>query len=254
MLSATQKLAPQPAQTPHETMQILVIDDSETDRQRILRLCEQAGLDFVATEVETIDGLRDALSVRTFDLVFIDYVLAGEDGLQAIDVLNERAGLKTASIMVAGEGQIGIAVEAMRRGCSDYLTKADMTVATLQKSVATAIERRMLSLTLREERELRYLMESNFRKYAHSCSAEMRSILAAALRRVRTLRETKLGPESAIELTQLEASIDRLWKTLPKLAKAADHALADSEGLPHTAQVMQFRRSVPTQGPEQVSH
>ena len=241
MPSLTSKALPKIADQAGNLMQVLVIDDSETDRQRILRLCEEAGLNFIATEVSSIGELRQALQSKSFDLVFIDYLLAGENGLDAIDVLNTHADQRAASIMVAGEGEIGIAVEAMRRGCSDYLTKPEMTVAALQKSVATAIERRMLSFSLRQEREMRLSLERNIRKYANSCSAEMRSILAATLRRVRKLRNQKLSDDNVVELGALEASIDRLWDVLPAFSEAAESALLEVESAAQNAQVTQLR-------------
>ena len=231
------QLAGQPA----PVMQILVIDDSETDRMRILRLCKDAGLSFEGTEVETIEGLRAALNSKQFDLVFIDYLLTGEDGLQAVDVLNDHPEQRAASIMIAGEGQIGIAVEAMRRGCSDYLTKPELTVSALQKSVATAIERRMLSFSLAEERAKRLSLERSIRQYANSCSAEMRSILAATLRRVRKLRSQKLNTDSATELGALEDTIDRLWDALPAFSEAAENAVEQSEATLEMATVQQLR-------------
>ena len=232
---------PQLAEATANTMQVLVIDDSETDRQRILRLCTDAGLNFEPTEVGTIKEMRQALKSKKFDLVFIDYLLAGEDGLDAIDLLNQHPEQKAASIMIAGEGQIGIAVEAMRRGCSDYLTKPEMTVQTLQKSVATALERRMLTYLLQEERELRHSLERNIRKYANSCSAEMRSILSATLRRVRKLRTQILSEDNVIELGALEASIDRLWDALPAFSEATDTAILDNKKTLTRSDVMQLR-------------
>ena len=211
------------------TMQILILDDNDVDRMQIIRLCEDAGLSFVSVEVGTIEEFRVALSSKQYDLVFIDYLLVGEDGLQAVDILNEHSDQRAASIMVAGEGQIGIAVEAMRRGCSDYLTKSELTVAALQKSVATAIERRMMSLTLAEERAVRLSLERSIRQYASSCSAEMRAILSATLRRVRTLRTQKLNEEGRTELGELETTIDQLWDALPSFSDAAERAIKTSE-------------------------
>ena len=54
MPSLTSKALPKIADQAGNLMQVLVIDDSETDRQRILRLCEEAGLNFIATEVSSI--------------------------------------------------------------------------------------------------------------------------------------------------------------------------------------------------------
>lgn len=222
-------------------MQILVLDDSETDRMGILRLCKDAGLNFMATEVETIEEFQRAIAAKQYDLVFVDYLLAGEDGLQAIDILNSMTEQRAASIMIAGEGQIAIAVEAMRRGCSDYLTKPELTVAGLQKSVATAIERRMMSFSLAEERAMRVSLEQAIRQHAKSCSAEMRSILSSSLRRIRTLREQRMNEEGAQQLGELEETIDKLWDVMPSFSKAAEEAVHRSEQSIESAKVAQLR-------------
>ena len=186
---ATAQTAPTAQSEVAREMRILVIDDNELDRQRVLRLCQQAGLAFEAVEVAALDGLDKVLNETSFDLVFIDYLLAGETGLDALDRLSAHQNQATAAaIMLAGEGQISIAVEAMRRGCSDYMTKSMMNVDTLQKSIATALERRILFASLENERAARTELESSVREYAHTCNAEMRSILSATLRRVRKLR------------------------------------------------------------------
>lgn len=218
-----------PAAEPERPMRILVIDDSEMDRRRLLRLCREAGLGFAATEVATIDEMRAALWDQAFDLVFIDYLLAGEDGLSAVDLLAEQSD-HPAAIMIAGEGRIDIAVEAMRRGCSDYVTKTDLSVATLRKSVATAIERRLTAFALDAERQRRKELERAVRDYANACSAEMRTILSAALRRVRSLRGGGLGSEQVANLAALETGIERLWEALPVFREGAGRTLERAGG------------------------
>ena len=86
----------------------------------------------------------------------------------------------------------------------------------------------MLSFSLEEERAMRLSLEHSVRQYAKSCSAEMRSILAASLRRVRKLRSQKLNSESVVELGALEDTIDRLWDVLPAFSEAADKAVQHS--------------------------
>ena len=208
-------------------MSVLVLDDNEVDRRRLLRLCDSAGLHTVGMEVSTIGEMRAALASQRFDLVFIDYFLVGEDGLDAVRLLMEDPEQSAVSIMIAGEGRMDVAIEAMRLGCSDYLTKADLTVEGLQKSVATALERQMMSYSLREERERRKKLELAVRHYARTCSVEMRSILSATLRRVRKLRSYKASEEHAAQLSDLEANIDRLWDALPDITEGSFLALAD---------------------------
>ena len=210
---------------PAEPMNILILDDSEVDRNRLLRLCRDAGLNIEATEAGSLADMRAALKETPFDIVFIDYLLMGEDGLEAVEVLMDATNQSAVSIMIAGEGRIDIAVEAMRRGCSDYLTKSSLSVEALQKSVATALERRMMNLALSDEREKRAKLEQAVRRYANSASGEMRSILAGALRRVRKLRSLSLSGEHAVYLGDLEHSIDRLWDALPQFGKQTATAL-----------------------------
>lgn len=213
---------------PVRVMNILVLDDSEVDRKRLLRLCGDAGLSFTGTEAASLADLREALGSKRFDLVFIDHLLAGEDGLDAVDLLLSGPDQTATLIMVTGEGRVDIAVEAMRRGCSDYLTKSELSVDVLRKTVASALERRMMSDSLEKERERRIRLETAVRSYANACSVEMRTILASALRRVRKLRTHDSSPEYARQLGELEFSIDRLWNALPRFGD--ETALAITAG------------------------
>ena len=215
---ADQALKIAPGATETREMRILVIDDNDFDRQRVLRLCQRAGLRFESREASTLDEVRRALAETVFDLIFVDYHLGGETGLDAIDLVashpNQRA---AAAVMLAGDGQIAVAVEAMRRGCSDYLTKAMMTVETLQKSIATALERCMIVAAIDEERATRAALERAIQDYASTCTAEMRTILSATLRRVRGLRSHVAQGTEALTtgLGGIERDIDRLWGALP---------------------------------------
>lgn len=203
---------------PSRPMRILIIDDNELDRQRLLRLCGQTGLSFDATQVATLEQVAKALDETRFDLIFIDYYLAGDTGLEALEILTEHRKQKSAAaIMLAGEGQISIAVEAMRQGCSDYMTKAMMNVETLQKSIATALERRMMSTAMNEQKRAHEDVEASIRAYANASTEEMRGILSATLRRVRKLRSYQSNSNVAysVDLTALETDIDRLWDALP---------------------------------------
>lgn len=214
---------------PSRPMRILVIDDNELDRQRLVRLCGQAGMRFDDTQVEGLEDLPEALDQDSYDIIFIDYFLAGHTGLEALEMLASHPNQKhAAAIMLAGEGQINIAVEAMRQGCSDYMTKAMMNVDTLQKSVATAVERRLMAEELADAREERIEVEDAIRAYARSCTVEMREILSGTLRRVRKLRGYKAmtNVDYVLDLNSLETEIDRLWEALPEFNGSAKVGVA----------------------------
>ena len=230
MLNPVQEM---PLETSHDVerhMHVLVLDDSEVDRKRLLRLCEEAGLKASYKEASCIDEMRDALSEQAFDLVFIDYLLVGEDGIEALEHLLQDPSQSAISIMIAGDERIDIAVDAMRRGCADYLTKSSLSVDSLQKSVATALERRMKSMALEEEREKRRSLEKAVLRYASECSIEMRTILAGTLRRVRKLRTHARSAEFNEALGDLERSIDQLWDALPSFTGKHDLTLEAFQG------------------------
>lgn len=216
---------------PSRPMRILVIDDNELDRQRLIRLCEKSGLRFDAVEIADLKQLPNALTGPQFDIIFIDYFLGGDTGLDALDTIAAHDQHKqSAAIMLAGEGQIAIAVEAMRRGCADYMTKAMMNVDTLQKSVATALERQMMSATLAEEDAARKKFEASVQSFANAATSEMRAILSATLRRVRKLRtyQSERGIEYSIDLHALETDIDRMWDALPDFQAATQIGREDA--------------------------
>jgi DNA-binding response OmpR family regulator len=73
----------------------------------------------------------------TFDLVLVDLKLPDKDGLQLItEIVNFKPEIIT--VLITGHGSIDSAVEAMKRGASDYLTKPfdlDDTLARLRKAL-----------------------------------------------------------------------------------------------------------------------
>lgn len=219
MLNRAKEIEPNLSQTPVRRMNVLILDDSDVDRKRLIRLCTEAGLNFACTEVTKMADMRRALSAGKFDLVFIDHMLVAEDGLDAVNMIEADPDQTAVSIMIAGEGRLDVAVEAMRRGCSDFMLKSDLSVDNLQKSVATALERRIMALSLHEEREKRRQFELAVRRYANSCSIEMRTLLSATLRRVRKLRAYKYTDDYSRQLGELEAGIDRLWDAMPNLSE-----------------------------------
>lgn len=205
-----------PQESTIKRMNVMVLDDSEVDRKTIIRLCNRAGLNCTFGEADSLHSLSIAMDHTSFDLIFIDYLLGHESGLDAVKMaLEHETQTSAAAIMVAGEGQIDIAVEAMRLGCADYLTKSMLTVDALQKSIATAIERTVIKARFAQEAHTRKDLESTIKRYAEASTAEMRTLLSATLRRVRLMRKHEAGPDFVHDLRILEVDIDMLWKALP---------------------------------------
>jgi len=98
---------------------VLVLEDDSLLRKRIAAHLERAGAD--VTAVATLAEARRTLGAMSFDLAVLDVNLP--DG-RGTDLLAERAFGESASVLVmTAEGGVAGAVEAMRLGAADYLTK-----------------------------------------------------------------------------------------------------------------------------------
>ncbi|MBW4496173.1 MAG: response regulator [Oscillatoria princeps RMCB-10] len=121
-----------------EILKILVVDDDEVDRLAVRRALKAAG---VRTELHEAKDCAEAMATlkdQNFDCVLLDYHLPDGDGLAVVRAL-QKAGVKTPLVVLTGQGDEEIAVELMKAGASDYLSKAKVSPENLSKSLHSAI-------------------------------------------------------------------------------------------------------------------
>jgi DNA-binding NtrC family response regulator len=99
---------------------ILVVDDEEPFRRLLNKELTRKGY---AVEVarDGNEALR-LLHERSFDVVLLDVVMPGVDGLSLMKKMKEDSGAP-AIIVLTGKATVETAVEAMKNGAYDYLTK-----------------------------------------------------------------------------------------------------------------------------------
>ena len=98
---------------------ILIVDD---DPEILLLLSGYlSGFGFVATGVGDGDGMRAALAADTYDLVILDLMLPGENGLTLCREL--RAGSNLPIIMLTARGEYADRVVGLELGADDYVVK-----------------------------------------------------------------------------------------------------------------------------------
>ena len=124
-------------------LRLLQIEDSESDADLVLRLLMHAGFAVVAQRVENAEGLRRALDAPGWDVIIADYHLPGFDAPSALRILQET-GHDIPCIVVSGKMGEDIAVEMMKFGAHDYLTKNNLTrlAPAVEREVAEAAARR----------------------------------------------------------------------------------------------------------------
>lgn len=126
---------------------MLVIDDNEVDQENVRRMLGDKYELLLAYSGE--EGLRLAHST-TLDCVLLDHHLPDAEGLDLVPQLVKR---QIPVVMLTGRGNEVVAVEAMKRGCQDYLNKEDLTKDSLTRSISHAIEKAKLNRTIRLQQE-----------------------------------------------------------------------------------------------------
>jgi two-component system response regulator PilR (NtrC family) len=119
---------------------ILVVDDELSIRDLLEITLRQEGYD--VTLADGGEAAIRALDETAFDLVITDLRMRGLDGLAVLRAVKERAP-GTAVVMVTAFASTDTAIEAMKLGAYDYLTKP-FKLDELRMTMASALERKRL--------------------------------------------------------------------------------------------------------------
>jgi NtrC-family two-component system response regulator AlgB len=129
------------------SLNILIVDDEINIRKTLTACLETEGHKVIAVS-NAPDALAEA-SRRSFELAFVDLRLGTDDGLDLIpSLLSATPWLKI--IVITAYASIDTAVEAMRRGASDYIPKpftpAQIKLAVHKVSAARELEQKVAAL------------------------------------------------------------------------------------------------------------
>ena len=133
---------------------ILIVDDEKHTRDGLRRLLEDHYDVYVAAD---IPGAMDVLERESVDLVLTDLRLGAEDGMQLIDRILKMPH-PPICIMMTAYGSVDTAVEAMKRGAYDFVTKP-LNLDKVEMLIARALKGRNLE---QENRTLRQQVEDRF--------------------------------------------------------------------------------------------
>lgn len=123
-------------------LKVLIVDDSSFDSQNIERQCRRTSLYMSIDTVSDVSSMRQALDAKSYDIIFVDYHLAHETGLQARQVISQHSlNSDAATIMVTGEVSHEVAVTAIKNGCEDYVAKTDLDAMSLEMIMKSASKR-----------------------------------------------------------------------------------------------------------------
>jgi signal transduction histidine kinase/DNA-binding response OmpR family regulator len=188
---------------------ILLVDNDDIDRMAVRRALRAAGLRADVTEAQTAAEAVQQMRSRAFDCVLLDYGLPDADGLAVLRDAR-AAGSTSPVIMLTGQGDEELAVEIMKAGASDYLTKSRVSLDHLVQSVRTAVRlHRAEQQRVDVERERDRLLE-------HERAA--RAEAEAAQHRLAFLAEASKLLAASLNYEEALAAVARL--AVPRIADA----------------------------------
>ena len=169
---------------------ILVIDDDAAIRDSLRMTLEYNGYEFVGAATGP-EGL--ALAEReAADLVLLDIKMPGMDGM---DVLTRLRSMDETVpvVMISGHGTTTTAVEAIKRGATDFLDKPFESTDRLLVTIGNALEQgrlRVENRSLRKDAEVRHQMVGE--------SGALQQVMAAVGRAAPTNATVLIQGESGV--------------------------------------------------------
>jgi PAS domain S-box-containing protein len=132
------------------TFTLLIVEDFQADRELYRRyLSNNSGYDYNLLEADSVaEGLALCRS-QSIDAILLDYLLPDGDGLEFLQALSGQSNSRMPPVvMITGQGDQNIAVQAMKLGAQDYLVKGEIAPEilqlTVQRAIATASLQRQL--------------------------------------------------------------------------------------------------------------
>ncbi len=119
---------------------LLLVDDDEEYRETVVRWFTRRG--FAVHDAASAEHAMELADRRDFHVAVFDMVMPGQSGIELLEQFKPNQP-ECEVIMLTGKGTIDTAVQAMKLGAYDFLTKP-FPLAELEKLIQKAHERRLL--------------------------------------------------------------------------------------------------------------
>ncbi len=195
---------------------VLILDDERFDRHRLARLCSGLEGACAVTATASLENFEAELTAARYDLILVDYLLPDGTGLQALDAVRRSAlNYQSATIMITGQMDDQVAGAALRGGCSDYLSKDELTPDTFKRAVTNALQKSALCLEVEAQTFARSEVEAVLEAYASRFARDIKPMVSRTLRQLRDHRRQP-NPEG---FAATEASCIAIWEMLVELER-----------------------------------
>ena len=195
---------------------LLLIDDDEVFSHLFKRfLRSDPTAEHVVLAVGSIQEALLAFTLDSFDCVVVDYYLPDGNGADAIEKIRQMCGdTMPCTIVLTGQSGEQAAIDAVRSGASDFLTKGSLTKSALCRAVNNAVEKsRLRAMHFNRVKELEIanslLRQRNeeIQRFYHTVSHEVKTPLTAIQEFVSIVHDGLAGDVKDEQKTLLEYAL-----------------------------------------------
>jgi light-regulated signal transduction histidine kinase (bacteriophytochrome) len=195
--------------TDQDNIRVLLVDDSDTDRESAFREIYDV---FCVLEAKTGRQAVDMVKQSKPACVLLDYQLPDFDGLELLKRFVEQ---QIPVVMLTGQGNEELAARAIKMGAEDYLPKSTLARETLTRAVANAIEKSNLRRKLEDQ-------QRDIADFVAFASDEMKSPL-----RDISLATEAIGKQAAANQEDLEAISESVAELLSLIDAMVEYTHVD---------------------------
>lgn len=146
---------------------ILIVEDEKAIRNVLKNILSEEDKSFEVEEAENGKQAIDLLGQQDFDVVLCDIKMPGVDGIEVLDYARENHP-DTAVIMISGHGDLDTAVDSMKKGAYDYISKPP-DLNRLLTTVRRALDRTDL---VKENKTLKKKIAKGYQMIGESAALE----------------------------------------------------------------------------------
>lgn len=199
-----------------EQVRVLLVDDDEDDYVLARDWLKEAqGTLFDLEWIASYDAAIAAIASHQHDVYLFDYRLGAHNGLELLRMAI-AGGCAAPIILLTGQGDQAIDIEAMKAGAADYLEKSQLSAPLLERSIRYALERKRAEAARRQQTERERLVVEIAQRIRQSLNLD--SILNTTVSEVREFLQVdrvliyRLEPDwSGVVVVE---SVSRGWSAL----------------------------------------
>ena len=192
---------------------ILIVDDSEFDRNLLLRALSKKG-GFKVIEADTSDKCLELITTQPVDLILMDIMMPGTFGTQTLKTIRDKFNaIQLPIIMITAKTDTADVVESLRLGANDYLTKP----VNFELAISRILTHLNLADTSREMGKLQEIaaLHAMISTYNH----EINNPLTIALGKLKKVAANRDDTES---LQKTEAALWRIAEIVKKIRQISE--------------------------------